>query len=174
MSDPTPTFLLDKSVVRRLLESLAWPEAPLADRAPTVAMWRQLRRLAQPVYISVRTANVLARLPPGAPIAALRSGVGVLMPSRYAKRWARRIGEHGFTREDAALLSLGTFGTDEAGSILGVSAIITLDRPLINHYWLHHDRLARRLAAMTAQLLPPFHYAALPDVLLPQEILRLE
>jgi hypothetical protein len=53
--------------------------------------------------------------------------VEVMQAGRYFKRWTRRLQEHGFTREDAKILGLGTFGTDEAGEILGVQAIIILD-----------------------------------------------
>lgn len=41
--------------------------------------------------------------------------VEVIRVGRYARRWATRLREYGFTREDAAVFSLGTFGTDLAG-----------------------------------------------------------
>ena len=53
---------------------------------------------------------------------------------RYFKRWARRLRECGFNREDAKVLGLATYGTDAAGRILGVETIVTFDRSLINNY----------------------------------------
>jgi hypothetical protein len=38
--------------------------------------------------------------------------VEVAVSTRYFRRWARRLREHGFSREDAAILALATFGTD--------------------------------------------------------------
>jgi len=52
--------------------------------------------------------------------------VKVLYPGRYFKRWARRLRDRTFTREDAKVLALGTFGTDEAGQILARSWVFIL------------------------------------------------
>jgi len=79
--------------------------------------------------------------------------------------------EHGFTQEDAMVLGLGTFGTNEDGSILGVDAIVTLDRRFVNNFATQRTTLARRLQAMTSQLLVPFCRAALPKLWAPGQVL---
>lgn len=79
--------------------------------------------------------------------------------------------EHGFTGEDAVVLSLGTFGTDLAGGILGVDAVVTLDLPFINNFYTHHATLDRRLRAITQQLLVPFQHARLPELWQPTKAL---
>lgn len=60
--------------------------------------------------------------------------IEVLYHGCYFKRWARRLREDTFTREDAKVLALGTFGTDEAGQILGVHTIVTYDRPMLRKW----------------------------------------
>ena len=70
------------------------------------------------------------------------------------------------------ILSLGTFGTDEIGSILGVHLIATYDQRLINGYRSDWLVLSRRVRAMTAQLSPPFSDARLPFVAAPDELIK--
>ena len=97
--------------------------------------------------------------------------VEVIQVARYVRRWARRLREHGFTREDAVVLSLGTFGTDVTGGILGVNAVITLDLSFINNFYAHQATLVRRLRAMTRQLPIPFRHASLPELWQPTKAL---
>lgn len=75
----------------------------------------------------------------------------------------------GFTYEDAKVIALGTFGTDETGIRLGASAIITGDLHLMRNYGNRLPTIQRRLKALTAQLLPPFRDAALPVILSPED-----
>ncbi len=91
---------------------------------------------------------------------------------KYFKRWARRLRQLGFTREDAKVLSLGTFSTDEAGDILGVEAIVTLDRRVANHYAARRAELQRQLAAMCGKLPEPYCRAALPAMRSPADAMR--
>jgi hypothetical protein len=97
--------------------------------------------------------------------------VEVIQVTRYTRRWARRLREYGFTREDAAILSLGTFGTDLVGGILGVGAVITLDLKFINNFYTHRTTLNRRLRAMTQQLSVPFRHTGLPELWQPTKAL---
>jgi hypothetical protein len=98
----------------------------------------------------------------------LLESIKVLYPTRYHARWARRLRQAtGLTREDVAIIALATFGTDQAGEILGVNTVITFDQRMINGYTMHFLILQRRLRAMTAQLAPPFHQASLPQVASP-------
>ena len=88
-----------------------------------------------------------------------------------AERWARRLQETGFTREDAKVLALGTFGTDAEGAVLGAQVVVTYDRPMMMRKWaLERSELQERLARMTEAMDDPFGRARLPDVLRPEEI----
>jgi hypothetical protein len=93
-----------------------------------------------------------------------------LESGRYLKRWARRLQEHNFTREDALILALTTYGTTAAGDILGVDGLITLDQPFINNFRMQQAILERRLLAMTRQLAEPYHRATLPVLLHPADL----
>ncbi len=88
------------------------------------------------------------------------------------KRWARRLLDYEFTYEDAKVLSLGTFGTNQTASRLGVSAIITLDTHFINNLHARGDVIRRRVRAMTTQLAPLYDQAVLPDFHMPVEALQ--
>ena len=46
------------------------------------------------------------------------------------KRWTRRLKEYGFTKEDAEVLALATFGTTLNGDILGMHILATSDQPM--------------------------------------------
>ncbi|MDZ7260965.1 MAG: hypothetical protein ONB05_02440, partial [candidate division KSB1 bacterium] len=59
-----------------------------------------------------------------------------LFPTKYCRRWARRIRAFGFEREDADMLSLASFGTDKlsGGTFLGVHQIITPDKRFVKRF----------------------------------------
>ncbi|MBI1927016.1 hypothetical protein HYR99_22585 [Candidatus Poribacteria bacterium] len=78
--------------------------------------------------------------------------------------------EHGFTREDATVLSYGTFGLNQTH--LGVTMVVTFDRPFINNFANHRQTLTRRLKAMTRQLREPYHLARLPEMGTPEQVLQ--
>jgi len=96
-----------------------------------------------------------------------------LFPTRYTRRWARRLREANFGREDACLLSLATFGTGQLkeGRILGVGVFVTCDLALQARYQLVQSAAQKRLQRMTAQLPPPYDRASLPQVQTPREVL---
>ena len=95
----------------------------------------------------------------------------VLLAAPYFRRWARRVREEGFTREDAKMLGLATFGTTETGELLGVETVVTLDRPLTHHYTSTLPTLQGKLAAMATDLQAPFCHASLPKLRTPHEAL---
>ena len=106
------------------------------------------------------TGNVLKRLRQRYPeIRDFRDRVEVIVPSRYYKRWARRLQEFGFTREDARVLSLGTFSTDKQKSFLGVDELLTFDRPMVNLFNEKEDQIQKRLEAMQREIEPPYDEA---------------
>ena len=167
---PAPTYLLDKNVVRKIVEGIIQPRSWTPEHVVVLAMWRQLRESGCRQFLSVETANILARWSDRREIRLFLNTVEVLYASRYFKRWARRIREHGFTREDAKLLGLATYGTDATGQMLGVETLVTLDRSLIRHFEVQKPELEKRLRAMTTQLLSPFRDASLPEVVQPLEV----
>lgn len=97
-----------------------------------------------------------------------------MVPVKYQRRWARRLHQdHGFSREDAQLLSLATFGTDLPGSILGVDVFVTFDLRLIDRFTANYSVIERRFSRMTSHLPSPYTAAVLPEVAIPAEVLRL-
>lgn len=125
------------------------------------------------MFIPLEASNLLRRFAGQAEIDLFMEIVDVMRGGRYFKRWARRLREHGFTREDAKVVGLGTFGTDDTGNILGASVVVTLDQPLINNYEAHFDRLQERLRAMTVNLSKPFSGATLPNLVQPARALAM-
>ena len=160
-------FLLYKSVVRRTVEGIARAlrDEPLnVQQAVSLALFYRCATQGVPVFISTTTLHILQNLDAQREVQIFLKGTRVLYSTRYVRRWARRLREHGFTREDALLLSLATFGTDEEVTILGVSALLTLDLALINNFVAHRGDLERRLQAMISQLHLPYRRATLPHV----------
>lgn len=146
--------LLDKSVVRRCLRGLIG--GVLTD---DVRHSLRLFSLFAPdeLYISLPTLHILTHIVKVPQARFIVARTTVLYPVKYTKRWARRLREMGFGREDADLLSLATFGTDrlEEGRILGVHVLVTYDYHLQNHFPAMRPQLETRLRRMTAQLSPP-------------------
>ncbi|MFN2108674.1 MAG: hypothetical protein ACK2UI_03345 [Anaerolineae bacterium] len=99
-----------------------------------------------------------------------REGVDVAFPTQYYKRWTRRLRSCGFAREDAAVLALATFGTDEEATILGMHFVATYDQPLINNWTVQEEILRTRLETMQHDIPVPYCDALLPKVLRPEQI----
>lgn len=176
MSSQAPTYLLDKNVARKAITGIAKAELGQSltkEEADCLSLLLKAKRRNLRLFVSVEISNILRRFSEKPEVQIFLASVEVMQAGRYFKRWARRLREYGFTREDAKILGLGTFGTDGAGNILGVQAIITFDRPFINNYKAHLASLEDRLKAMTGDLLPPFRDAALPSVTRPEEVLAL-
>lgn len=172
-------LLLDKNVVRKWINGLLRfargqklpPEEELALAFLQKAATDGCKR-----FVAQEIVHILARKEDNSTalaVQALLRRVSVLKRTRYFKRWARRLRQMGFTREDAKVLSLATFGTDEAGEILSVSIIVTFDQRLTNKYTHELAVIQDRFEAMVASLEPPFCYARLPRVMLPQKALEL-
>ena len=169
-----PVYLLDKSVARRTLEGLARVRRgqPLhPDQVVCLTLLYAGARDRFTAYITPQCLHIMERLSARDEVRDFLAEVEIIQVTRYTRRWARRLREHGFTREDAVILSLSTFGTDLAGSILGVDAVITLDLPFINNFHTHKTTLDHRLRAMTRQLPVPFRYASLPELWQPTKAL---
>lgn len=170
-----PSLLLDKNVARKAITALAKARAGVR---PTVPEEEVLRVLVLgtggqiSIFIAPETANILSRRQQILAVRLFLDQVTVMQRGRYFQRWARRLGEHGFTPEDAKVLSYGTFGLAPSGNVIGVSFVATFDQSFINNYRMHLDHLQRRLKAMTSQLSLPYHNVLLPPLVQPEELLR--
>jgi hypothetical protein len=140
----------------------------------TLDLLFQGRSPATRLFIIPPSANVarsLARLPRYSDVIhPFLNQVEVALPTRYFKRWVRRLCDHGFTREDAAVLALATFGTDKQGATLGMEFVATYDRPMIQHWSGQGEAIQERLVAMRRNLPSPYDNATLPRVLSPEQI----
>jgi hypothetical protein len=166
------TCLLDKNVVRRAIEGIGKTQIgqPLTDEG--LASLRLLLAADQglfALFISIEMQHILDRYGNHPDIQVFRRFVRVMRPARYFKRWARRLREHGFTREDAKILALATFGADPSNNQLGADWLATFDQSFVNHVTHRQSRLTQRLRAMTAQLSTPYASARLPTVCSPHD-----
>jgi hypothetical protein len=169
-------LLLDKNIVRRYFEgvsALARGLTLVEEERRAILLVHLARRKKRRLFISVELFNLLQahgrQVSPAETLMFLKR-VEVLYPGRYFRRWARRLREASFTREDAKVLALGTFGTDAEGAVLGVQVVVTYDRPMMSKWALGRSELQERLARMTEVLDDPFGRVRLPDVLYPEEI----
>jgi hypothetical protein len=118
--------------------------------------------------------NLLRRYVPLSVVEQIASSLQVLVPSKYQRRWARRLHQHfDFSREDAHLLSLATFGTDLSGGILGVDLFVTFDLKCIDHFLTNFSAIEKRFSHMVSHLPHPYASAELPEVVTPTEVLSL-
>jgi hypothetical protein len=166
-----PSYLLDKSIVRRIVEALRHVEHLSSGEREALETWRRLRSEHARLFVPVEAVHILMRFERFLEVRMFLATVEPMESARYLRRWARRLREHGFTREDAHVLALATFGTDEAGDVLGVDGLITLDQSFVNNFRNHERVLRTRLSAMTRQLPAPYRSAALPAVLRPEDLL---
>jgi hypothetical protein len=164
--------LLDKVTARYILESrLKLIERRSLDRNGVNALYlyRRAENGSLHLFIVPQTALFLHRLV-NLPryqrvIEDFSQLTRTTIAGRYFTRWARRLREYGFTREDAAVLSLATFGIDNAGTILSMHYLATYDQPMINNWQSHHAAIRTRFEAMRQGLLEPYRSANLPQLL---------
>ncbi|MBS1253347.1 MAG: hypothetical protein MAG451_02396 [Anaerolineales bacterium] len=167
-------YLLDKNLIRFAIAGLYHgSQRPLRPvELGALSFWRKVEQREESLYIADVSHKILLQLPSYDEVAIFLDSAEVLFPTRYHRRWARRIREStGLAREDAAMIALASFGTDEEGKMLGAQALVTYDQSLINGFSVNHDVLQRRFHAMTAQLSDPFRRAALPRVVSPDRLL---
>ena len=173
MSDRT-RLLLDKVTARHILTGLL-KLAEARDLAEEEVVALSLYEQAGPhglwQFMVPSTEGVLRRLEERPRYAAIirlfRQHVEIASPTRYFKRWTRRLQVHGFTPEDASVLALATFGTDKEARILGMHMVVTFDQPMVTQWSVQRTAIQARLTAMQQELLMPYRQATLPEVLLP-------
>lgn len=61
MLSPMPTYLLDKNVVRSIVEGLTHSDRLTDEEAMAIALWRALRESRNRMFISAETANIMGR-----------------------------------------------------------------------------------------------------------------
>ena len=177
MSDRT-RCLLDKVTARRILEGLLkLAEGRGVNEEELIALDVFARGSSRDLrlFMIPSTDGVLRRLEDRPRYAAIIQlflrRVEVAFPTRYFKRWARRLRDYGFTPEDAGVLALATFGTDEDATILGIHVVATFDQPMIQRWTAECTAIQAPLAAMQPGLPMPYRQSALPRVLPPDQVI---
>lgn len=173
MTSPPFRVLLDKGVVRRSYEfqvRVAQGVAPTPSQVEVIKVQIHLARLAWQTYITQQTANLLQLRPPRYANAILNN-TKVLQKGPYLRRWARRLRDFVFTREDAVILAYGSFGVDPAVPGVGVEVIVTTDLRLTTNFDTRYAEIKERFDRMTANLPEPYRNSALPEVMTPATVL---
>lgn len=125
-------------------------------------------------FISPELVNLLRLRVPVLTIEQIRPFLHVLLPTKYQRRWTRRLHQDfGFGREDAHLLSLATFGTDLSGETFGVDLFVTFDLKLLDRFSENFPVIRSRFSRMVSHLSGPYKMAELPEVATPTEALAL-
>ena len=167
-------ILFDKNIAKRILEGLTKRERgmELNDQERIAAKIFDAEILSgKRLFIVPGTGNFLARFySTHKQVREFRNHVEVIVPARYYKRWSRRLQAFGFTREDARVLSYGTFETDEQESFLGVDEVLTFDKPLATLFEEKQERIQEKLDAMKREVEPPYDDARLPKVTIPKKM----
>jgi hypothetical protein len=175
MSVPT-RCLLDKVVVRYTLDGMLSLSLGRDLTDPQLAALQLFQSSANGQvdrFIAPTSANILYRLQKigraNAIIQLFLRRTQIAKPTRYFTRWSRRLREFGFSPEDARMLALGTFSTNQDRRILGMHYFVTYDHPLMNLWSQKHGEIQKRLSAMSRQLGAPYDQAQLPEA----QLLRL-
>ena len=95
-------YLFDKSVARRTIEGLAraYRGQPLhLDQAACLTLLHAGARDRLTAYITPQSLHIIERLGARDEVRDFLGEVEVIQVTRYTRRWARRLREHGFTRE---------------------------------------------------------------------------
>jgi len=87
-----------------------------------------------------------------------------LRKARYLRRWARRLTDFAFSREDAIVLAYGSFGLDVESKTVGVDVIITTDIRLAEHYERRYSEIKNRFEDMIVNLPAAYAVLRLPQV----------
>jgi hypothetical protein len=167
--------LLDKGVVRRYAEGYTRS----VRNQPLTAEQRLAHRLLQPssnvsFFVSRELVNLLLAHVPMSITRQLSPLLRVLVPTKYQRRWARRLQQHfNFGREDAHVLSLATFGTGVSGDILGVDLFVTFDQKCLDRFLTNLPGIEKRFSSMTSHLSPPYVDVELSEVITPAEALEM-
>jgi hypothetical protein len=173
LTSPPFSLLLDKGVVRRIYEfqvRIAKGTTPTPLQIEAVKVWLMLQRLRGQLYIAQESANLPQLRPPRYANTILQN-TKPLRKARYLRRWARRLRDFVFTREDAAIVATGSFGLDAETGNLGVGHIVTTDLAMVTNFNTRFAEIKDRFDQMVVNLPAPYQQAILPQVITPQTIL---
>lgn len=172
------SYLLDKVVARHIVRSLlkqSKGEALRTEEKFASDMFKSATGTTRRLFIVSATANILLRLSSSpehtVAIRHFLDNVEVAKATPYFKRWARRLRGYNFTREDANVIALATFGTDQKGLLFGMELVVTQDQPMITNWQARHKEIQKHLDAMISQLPSPYNEARLPNIWRPEEII---
>jgi hypothetical protein len=170
--------LLDKVVARYAVQGLlklAEGRELTRDELFTLDLLARAPLHDTRLFIAPTSANVIERLAQMPRYAGIihyfESQVEVVQPTRYFTRWARRLRRRGFAAEDAAMLSLATFGTDRERAIIGTELLATYDGPMIRHWFGQRSAIQDQLSVMQRDIPAPYSQVILPRVLRPEQIM---
>jgi hypothetical protein len=135
-------------------------------------VYQALQQAGFTTYVTPETVNLAQRRDPLI-AASLLTSLLTLRPGRYLYRWARRLHDFGFSREDSVILAYGSFGVDTQHQTFGAEVIVSTDQPLIRRFYEQHDSIARRFQRMVCQLALPYCFALLPTLMSPDEMLTM-
>jgi hypothetical protein len=115
-------------------------------------VYQALQQAGFTTYVTPETANSAQRRD-FLIAASLLTPLTTLTQGRYLRRWARRLRDFGFSREDSVILGYGSFGVDAQHHTFGAEVIVSADQPLIRHFHEKHDSIAQQFlyAALTGQ-----------------------
>lgn len=164
-------YLLDKVIVRYALDGMVSLSLGRTLSKEQLAALKLLHRSAPgqvELYLSPASANILGKLQRIGRFDVIVQGsmdrVQIATPTRYFTRWSRRLRQFGFSPEDARMLALASFSTNEDRNILGMHNFITYDHPLANLWGQRYNEIEARLNAMRSQLHSPYDYVQLPEL----------
>jgi hypothetical protein len=139
----------------------------------TLALWQSAESEGISLCITDSLAYILREHSNHAAIRFVLSATTELGPTRYCRRWARRVCElAGLPYEDAMTLAFGSFGIDQERTMLGTQVVVISDRSILDKYNGHLYELRQRLDGMKTRLPSPLNTASLPVVSLPGALLR--
>jgi hypothetical protein len=160
-------------VIRRLYE---YRRRFQQGRPVTWEQWQSVRafvrlqRAGVTLYMARSTWNVLQTRPATLTDPIFRA-VQALEPARYMRRWARRLRDLTFAREDALMLSLAVFGLDPQRGTLGVDWFVTTDLALLKNAQAKFPTISSHFEAMITQLPAPYNLLVLPELLSVDDVL---
>jgi hypothetical protein len=133
-------------------------------------VYQALRQAGLITYVTPETVHSAQRRDPLI-AASLLTPLTTLTAGRYLRRWARRLRDFSFSREDSVILAYGSFGVDAQHQTFGAEVIVSTDQPLMRRFHEQYDSIARRFQRMICQLALPYCLALLPTLVSPDEML---
>jgi len=104
------TYRLDKNIVRAVFEArvrVQRGQIPLPHQAQAAIVYQALQQAGLTIYVTPETVHSAQRRDPLI-AASLFTLLTSLTPGRYLRRWARRLRDLGFSREDSVILAYGS------------------------------------------------------------------